>query len=204
MVSLPRLAAKAFTSSAAGGLRFDASLTNTIVVDTPADGAGIGTGTTGGTGGGPAAAGRTGGAAGKAGGGPADGLPALAVMATAPAGVPAFAAGVVWAGADCGEGAGSGVLCTTLRGAGDGGAGGAVTAGMEALATGAPGDAPAADGGVDSAAAPGGGGGGAVPTPNRLGDAVGEDGSASGAASAACCALVRSATSDAVNCFISS
>jgi hypothetical protein len=80
-----------------------------------------------------------------------------------------------------------------LRGAGDGGAAGAVTAGMEALATGAPAEAAPA-GGVapaDEAAegvapaggvAPGGGGGGAVPTPNRFGDAVGEDGSASGAA----------------------
>jgi hypothetical protein len=71
---------------------------------------------------------------------------------------------------------------------------------MEALATGAPAAAAPADGvapgeGVAPASgapgeevapaggvAPGGGGGGAVPTPNRFGDAVGEDGSASGAA----------------------
>jgi hypothetical protein len=121
-----------------------------------------------------------------------------------------------------------------LRGAGDGGAAGAVTAGMDALATGVPGepdvaggvapDGGAPDGGapddgapddeaLDDEAlgglapgvvAPGGGGGGAVPTPNRPGEAVGEDGSANGADWAACWALVRSATSESVSCFIAS
>jgi hypothetical protein len=112
-------------------------------------------------------------------------------------------------GAGVAGGASSGVLCTGLRGAGDGGAGGAVTAGMEALATGealagVPGDPPAAAGWVAVGVTPGGGGGGAVPTPNRFGDAVGDDGSASGADCAACWALVRSATSESVSCFISS
>jgi hypothetical protein len=101
----------------------------------------------------------------------------------------------------------SGVICTGFRGAGDGGAGGAfdggaggaVTAGIEALATGVPDEADFG-GGV----APGGGGGGAVPTPNKPGDAVGEDGSASGVAWASCCALVRSATSESVSFFIAS
>jgi urocanate hydratase len=46
-----------------------------------------------------------------------------------------------------------------------------------------------------------GGGGGAVPTPNNEGEAVGEDGSANGADWAACCALVRSATSESVSFF---
>lgn len=49
--------------------------------------------------------------------------------------------------------------------------------------------------------APGGGGGGVVPTPNSDGDAVGDDGSAIGAACAACCALVRSAMSESVSFF---
>jgi hypothetical protein len=100
------------------------------------------------------------------------------------------------------------VLCTAFRGAGDGGvagdggAAGAVTAGIEALATGVP---PLPDGAAPAVGVtPGGGGGGAVPTPNNPGEAVGEDGSASGAASAACCALVRSATSDSVSLFNSS
>jgi hypothetical protein len=119
------------------------------------------------------------------------------------------------------------VLCTGLRGAGDGGVAGAVTAGIDALATGAP-DEPAAGGEAPwpdapwpdtpwpdapwlapwpeppGGVVPGGGGGGAVPTPNRPGEAVGEDGSASGAACAACWALVRSATSESVSFFIAS
>lgn len=45
-------------------------------------------------------------------------------------------------------------------------------------------------------------GSGAVPTPNKDGEAVGDDGSASGTACAACCALVRSATSESVTSFI--
>jgi hypothetical protein len=88
-----------------------------------------------------------------------------------------------------------------------------VTAGIEALATGGPegafpegavpdGAVPAGDA-PDFGVAPGGGGGGAVPTPNSPGEAVGDDGSANGADCAACCALVRSATSDAVS-FLSS
>jgi hypothetical protein len=74
-----------------------------------------------------------------------------------------------------------------------------VTAGIEALATGVPAEADFGGGVM-----PGGGGGGAVPTPNRPGDAEGEDGSASGEDSAACCALVRSATSESVSFFIAS
>jgi hypothetical protein len=102
----------------------------------------------------------------------------------------------VGAGAGSTEGASSGVLCTAFRGAADGGAGGAVTAGIEALATGVPGEPDPVGGAAD-----GGGGGGAVPTPNRLGEAVGEEGSASGADWAACCALVRSATNESVSFF---
>ncbi|MDR3530898.1 MAG: hypothetical protein P4L90_10135, partial [Rhodopila sp.] len=94
-------------------------------------------------------------------------------------------------------GASSGALCTALRGAGDGG--GAVTAGIDALATGVPGAPDAA--GVDME---GGGGGGAVPTPNSDGEVLGEDGSASGADCAACCALVRSAISESVSFFSAS
>ena len=75
--------------------------------------------------------------------------------------------------------------------------GGAVTAGIDALATGVPGEPDPVVGGVTE----GGGGGGAEPTPNRDGEAVGEEGSASGADCAACCALVRSATSEAVSFF---
>ena len=41
----------------------------------------------------------------------------------------------------------------------------------------------------------GGGGGGSVPLPNSAGDALGEDGSAIGAAAAMCWALLRSAIS---------
>ncbi|MEA2769556.1 MAG: hypothetical protein QOD93_2518 [Acetobacteraceae bacterium] len=78
---------------------------------------------------------------------------------------------------------------------------GAVTAGMDALATG---EAVPAGGVPVCEVAPGGGGGGAVPTPNRFGEAVGDDGSANGADWAACWALVRSATSDSVNFFIAS
>jgi hypothetical protein len=116
--------------------------------------------------------------------------------------VEATGGGVV--GGDVAGGASSGVLCTALRGAGEGGVagcGGEVTAGIDALATAVTvAGAPAAVGGLT----PGGGGGGAVPTPNRPGDAVGDEGSASGADCAACCALVRSATSDAVSFFNSS
>jgi hypothetical protein len=97
-------------------------------------------------------------------------------------------------------GASSGAVSTAFRGAADGGAagaGGAVTAGIDALATDVPGEPDPVVGGV----AEGGGGGGAEPTPNRDGEAVGEEGSASGADCAACCALVRSATSEAVSFF---
>jgi hypothetical protein len=110
--------------------------------------------------------------------------------------------GVV-AGGVVAEGASSAVVSTALRGAADGaaagagGAGGAVTAGIDALATGVPDAADPVVGGE----AEGGGGGGAVPTPNRDGEAVGEEGSANGADCAACCALVRSATSEAVSFF---
>jgi hypothetical protein len=100
------------------------------------------------------------------------------------------------------------VLCTGLRGAADGGVTGAVTAGIDALAIGVPPEPPVAAEGLpfgDGAGVdPGGGGGGAVPTPNRFGDAVGEDGSASGADCAACWAFVRSATSESVRLFIAS
>jgi hypothetical protein len=92
-------------------------------------------------------------------------------------------------------GGASGALCTEETGALDGadavsgpagalaggGAGGASAAGNDALAVGVPG------GGGD-------GGGGKVPLPNSPGEALGEDGSAMGAAAAKCCALVRSAT----------
>ena len=225
IVPLPRLAANAFTSSAAGGDRFDASLRNTIVAEAPADGVGIGFGAgAAGAGGGPATAGRAGGAAGTAGGGPAGdaavgsaagGLPARAVLAGGDAGgTDAVEAGAVELdGAELdGGSAASGALCTGLRGAADGAEAGALTAGIDALRAGVPDAAGepglAGDVGPGGVApgdvAPGGGGGGAVPIPNRLGDAVGDDGSASGAASAACWALVRSATSESVNCFISS
>jgi hypothetical protein len=109
----------------------------------------------------------------------------------------AVCAGAAWPGAaSVVGGASSGVLCTDLRGAGDSGVGGAVTAGMEALATGAPVELDPTCG-----ALPGGGGGGAVPTPNRPGEELGEEGSANGADCAACCALVRSATSESVSFF---
>jgi hypothetical protein len=122
----------------------------------------------------------------------------------------ADASGAGWDGVDdavalgtASAGAASGADCTGRRGAAEGGVaggGGAVTAGSDALAAGAgvP-DLPGAWVVVTV-----GGGGGAVPTPNRDGDALGEDGSARGAACAACCALVRSATSDSVSFFIAS
>src|ERR1700761_5298119 len=64
MVPLPRLAAKAFTSSAAGVDRLDAPSRNTIVAEVPDAGAGIVAvaGTTGDGGGGGATDGRVGGA----------------------------------------------------------------------------------------------------------------------------------------------
>lgn len=65
----------------------------------------------------------------------------------------------------------------------DGGAGGAFAAGNVADAAGA---APGAGAGP---------GGGVVPTPNRSGDALGDEGSPSGAAAAIRCAFARSATS---------
>lgn len=82
-------------------------------------------------------------------------------------------------------GAANGVLSTARRGAAKGagggllGAGGAVAAGMVALATGAE---PAEPGPPDGEA--GGGGGGMVPWPNSAGDAEGEDGSDNGVAAA--------------------
>jgi len=72
---------------------------------------------------------------------------------------------------------------------------------MEALATGTAEDPVVVGPVVVGKIAPGGGGGGAVPTPNKCGEALGEDGSANGARSAACCALVRSATSESVSFF---
>jgi hypothetical protein len=102
----------------------------------------------------------------------------------------------------------SGALCTGLRGAGDGGvagAGGAVTAGIDALA--AAGGAAGLGEGVFGPVGGGcvvvtaGGGGGVVPAPNRPGEAVGDEGSAIGAASASCRTLVRSAISESVNAF---
>jgi hypothetical protein len=65
---------------------------------------------------------------------------------------------------------------------GTAGAGGASTAGMVALACWLPGGG-------------GGPGGGTEPRPNRSGDALGEEGSAIGAAEAMCCAFVLSAIS---------
>lgn len=87
-------------------------------------------------------------------------------------------------------GCSSGALCTDLRGAGIGGVGftgvasdvgGGLTAGMVTLAAG---------GVVD--------GGTVVPTPNRPGDSVFEDGSGKGLACSRWCAAVRSATSESV------
>lgn len=51
------------------------------------------------------------------------------------------------------------------------------------------------------ASAEGGGGGGAVPTPNNAGEALGEDGSGSGAVAASIRAFFRSATRPAVMAF---
>jgi hypothetical protein len=115
------------------------------------------------------------------------------------AGVPAVAGGVLAV-----SGASSGVLLTALRGAAEGGVaggGGAVTAGIDALATGVPPEPDPAALAPAGGLAIVGGGGGAVPTPNNDGEAVGEDGSANGADCAACCALVRSATSESVSFF---
>ena len=165
IVPLPRRAANAFTSSVAGCDRLDAFSTNTIVADTRADGAGIGVGTIGATGAAPAAAGRGGALDGNAGGDPASGVPALGVTI---------------------EGPSNGALWTGLRGAADGGAngggGGAVTAGTDALAVGAVAEPATFDPVAELAA----NGGGAVPTPNRAGDALGDEGSANGADCAAC------------------
>ena len=76
------------------------------------------------------------------------------------------------------SGAAKGVLSTGLRGAGDGGAagasGGADAAGIVALAA----------GGDDAAGVGAFAGGGSVPAPNNDGDALGDDGSGSGAAAA--------------------
>lgn len=191
----------------------DAPSRNTIVADGPTDGAGIDVGATGDGGGGGATAGRNGGPLGNGGGVPAsavavaggDGAGAEVVDGVVAAG---GAAGGVAAGEVSAGGGANGVLCTALRGAGDGGvagAGGAVTAGIEALATGVPAEPDAADGlAAAGVLTPGGGGGGAVPTPNRPGEVVGEDGSARGADCAACCALVRSATRESVSFFSAS
>jgi hypothetical protein len=145
------------------------------------------------------------GEAGSAGWDDPDAGPALALAVEAEAG--AVASGS------------SGVLLTGRRGAGDGAVAGAVTAGMDALAVGVPAEwvpaleVAAPEGpvpGAAAAAAPGaedaeaGTGGGAVPIPNSVGEALGDDGSANGAAWAACCALVRSATRESVNFFIAS
>jgi len=112
-------------------------------------------------------------------------------------------AGAVPAGAGAGAaaaGAASGALCTGRNGAAEGGRAGAlgaagpVAAGNDALTAPVeappPGDAPAAAGSVT----PAGGGGGAVPMPNKLGDAAGDDGSGNGVVAARYCAFARSAT----------
>lgn len=103
MVALPRFAAKAFTSSAAGCVRFEVCSRNTMLVDAPEGGAGIGVGAAGVTGGAPAAAGRGGGAAGKSGCGPASATLEVGDAAGSAGGVPplavAAAACVLWAGA---------------------------------------------------------------------------------------------------------
>lgn len=125
------------------------------------------------------------------------------------AGGSAAATGGDAAGGAEAAGASSGVLCTGLRGAGDGG--GEVSLAGEAAAGGCgaggePGGWAACS---DALACPatagrGGGGGGSVPAPNSAGEALGEDGSASGAASAVCWAFVRSATRAAVSFCIAS
>ena len=88
-----------------------------------------------------------------------------------------------------------------MGGAGFAGATGALTAGIEALAV----CGPDAEAELDTEGVfiDTGDGGGAVPIPNSPGDAVGDEGSASGADCAACCAFVRSATNEAVS-FLSS
>jgi hypothetical protein len=211
MVALPRFAAKALTSSEAGSERAEARSGKTMVADEPVEGAGIGVGVGGIAGGAPAAAGRLGGAAGKAGcwpasaaatdgaGGVAGGIVAGPVT-EGPVAAGRAVEGVLAGGGTCvGEGS-SGAACTALRGAAAGGVAGAgdgaVTAGIDALATDIPGEPASANGFTV-----GGGGGGAVPTPNSDGEAVGEEGSANGADWAACWALVRSATSEAVSFF---
>ena len=98
-------------------------------------------------------------------------------------------------------GASSGALCTALRGAADGGGGVAVGRRSHRRHRRAGHRCPGERGPACRGLAAGGGGGGAVPTPNSDGEAVGEDGSASGADCAACCALVRSATSESVSFF---
>lgn len=211
---LPRLPAKAFTSSAAGVERLEEPSTNTMVAVWPEPDVGIGAGIAGGGGGGdPAAAGRAGGAAENA-GCAASGGTAGGAVATAGGGEGAKAGAAAWddAGAEaelaaagavgCAAAGGSrSALCTGRRGAGAG-AGGAVTAGSDAFAVVGPGPGFAVA--AVSCAIGAGPGGGAVPTPNRDGDALGDDGSANGVACAACCALVRSATNDAVSFFIAS
>lgn len=187
---LPRRAAKALTSSDAGCDRLDVPSTNTIEAEAALAEAGIGFCAAGCDGGAPAAAGRGGAAAGRAGG-----------SAGAAGGVCAVGAGAGAAGA----GTVNGALWTALRGAGAGAGavadaeGGAVTAGMEALAVPVLADALLLDG-----AGPDGGGGGTEPIPNKDGEAEGEDGSANGAACAACWAFVRSATSESVSFFMAS
>lgn len=210
IVPFPRLTANAFISADAGCERFDSRSRKTIVAvgppggppegptDEPPDGPGIGVSATGITCDAPAPDGRGGGPAGSAGNGPDAALPASATGA-APGATGSEAAPLE--AAEPPAGASKGSLCTGLRGAGDGGDAGALTAGMLALATGVPAAPPPEAPAFNPTF---GGGGGAVPTPNRPGEAVGDDGSASGADCAACCALVRSATSDAVNLFSAS
>src|SRR5471030_93920 len=82
--ALPRLAAKAFTSSAAGCDRLAVPSRNTIVAAVPAGGTGIGAGTAAGAGAGPATPGRGGGSAGKAGCGAAGCALASAATAAGP------------------------------------------------------------------------------------------------------------------------
>lgn len=121
-------------------------------------------------GGGGGAAGRGGGAAARAVGCAAAPGGASGVLSTAPTG--ALAGGrAIFSAVPAGLPGAAGV---------GGGVGGAWAAGSDALAACVPG------GGA-------GGGGGKVLLPNSAGDALGDDGSAIGAASARCCALVLSA-----------
>jgi hypothetical protein len=114
------------------------------------------------------------------------------------------------AGDDAGSGAAgavNGADSTDFTGARAGGAAGSVAgadgAGCDALSPEAAcNDALAWPGGM--ACGCGGGGGDKLPLPNRPGDALDDDGSGSGAASAVCCALVRSETNASVRRFISS